>query len=143
MQLTLLPYAGALSDRLLGRKPPLLLCGSMQLLYMVALKLAEQGQISLTLLVVLAVFNVAFSYIAMAITSAALGDVWSHNPAMLAGKTGKLGGIAFGVGMLFGPGLGSVISAKAGGPQTTLAVAPSGCQKRGGISVWRAPVMVR
>lgn len=119
VQLAVLPYAGALSDRLFGRKPPLLACGAVQLVYMVALKLAEDHTITLTTLVAVAVAQVASSYISMAITSAALGDAWAHAPGKLAAASGKLGGIAFGVGMLVGPGLGAAIG-KVGGPDATL-----------------------
>lgn len=130
VQLALLPYAGALSDRLLGRKPPLLACGLMQFAYLVALKLASKQSLALTPLVGLSVVNVACSYVGMAITSAALGDAWAHAPGKLAGASGKLGGVAFGVGMLFGPALGSILAAKApGGSQATLhaAMLLSGC----------------
>mmetsp|Transcript_13127 Transcript_13127/g.17285 ORF Transcript_13127/g.17285 Transcript_13127/m.17285 type:complete len:447 (-) Transcript_13127:98-1438(-) len=123
VQLTLLPYAGALSDRLLGRKLPLLGCGVVQLLYLTTLLLVDQGRIGMSLLLAVAIFNQVSSYVAMAITSAALGDAWQHNPGKLAGASGKLGGIAFGIGMLVGPALGSIIAAKAGGSSAAILVA--------------------
>ena len=54
--------------------------------------LGQDQTIALTSLVAVAVPNVASSYIAMAITSAALGDAWAHAPEKLAAASGDSSG---------------------------------------------------
>ena len=120
VQLSLLPYAGALSDRYLGRKYPLLLCGIVQLVYFIALKCADYGALSLPQLMAVALINQPASFVALAITSASLADVWAHEPSMISKATGKLMGISFGGSMLLGPGLGPVIAKTFGGRQAAL-----------------------